>query len=414
MLAGASLIPFQSQSYKKTSIFARASPPRVVLRCRSEAFIATNRPVSLDRKPQDVPFGEHEFVSLGNNSVSISLDELVALNEEMAALVRAGVPLDAGLADLGHDLPGRLGVLATQIGQRLNQGESLTQILADDRRSLPTVWRAVVEAGLRAGDLPAALESMATTGRNISDLRRAVMMSLLYPLIVVLLAYAAFLFLAMYISPTMLGAYHDLTGQEYPFLSWLVWLGANARWWAAWLPLLGLLSLGLWWFKSSRAHTISNSKVMRWPVSLNLLRDSRLATFAEVLALLVRQKVPFHDGLELASQACGDRSLREAGTMVASRLRQGEPLSTTDAGLSSFPPLLGWLIVYGGQTDALSYMLREMAERYRNQARRAASWSVVYLPIIITVCVGGTITLLQACAVFVPLTQLLIGIARQF
>ena len=54
-------------------------------------------------------------MSLVNNSASISLDELVALNEEMAALVRAGVPLDAGMADLGGDLPGKLGVLATQI-----------------------------------------------------------------------------------------------------------------------------------------------------------------------------------------------------------------------------------------------------------------------------------------------------------
>jgi general secretion pathway protein F len=353
-------------------------------------------------------------VSLGNNDGSISLDQLVALNEEMAALVRAGVPLDAGMLDLGEDLPGRLGSLASEIGRRLNQGESLPQILSDEHRTLPTVWRAVVESGLLAGDLPAALESMATTGRIIADMRRAVMMSLIYPLIVLLIAHTSFVFLTTYVSPTMLDSFRDLAGQDQPFLSWLAWLGDNSAWWAVPLPLIGVASLGIWWFKSSRAQTISSSTLMRWPASLSLLRNCRLATFAEVLSLLVRQNVPLHKGLELASAASGDAGLREAGASVAASLRRGEPLTANDAGLSAFPPLLGWLIAHGARTESLGNMLREMAERYRNKAKHAANWSAVYLPIIITVVVGGTVTLLQAFAVFVPLTQLFIGIARQF
>ena len=39
----------------------------------------------------------------------ISIDELAALNDEIAALVRAGVPLDRGLLGAGGDLPGGLG-----------------------------------------------------------------------------------------------------------------------------------------------------------------------------------------------------------------------------------------------------------------------------------------------------------------
>ena len=89
-------------------------------------------------------------MSLENHATTISLDELVALNEEMASLVRAGVPLDAGLADLGADLPGRLGTLASEMGQRLHQGESLSQILADPQRQLPSVWRAVPLIGWAA------------------------------------------------------------------------------------------------------------------------------------------------------------------------------------------------------------------------------------------------------------------------
>ena len=35
----------------------------------------------------------------------VTLDQLIALNDEIAALARAGVPLDQGLLHLGRDLP---------------------------------------------------------------------------------------------------------------------------------------------------------------------------------------------------------------------------------------------------------------------------------------------------------------------
>jgi len=351
-------------------------------------------------------------VSLGNNGNSLSLDDLIALNEEMAALVRAGVPLEIGMSELGSDLPGSLGHLAKQIGERLSQGESLTQILEDDRRSLPTVWRAVVESGLRAGNLPAALEAMATTGLNLVDMRRSLLVALVYPLVVVSIAYASFVFLTTFIAPAISTSFEQLTDHRQPVLSWLNWIGGNANWWVIWVPAVAAFALGLWWFRSSRAHVISSSRLMRWPVSMTMLRNCRLATFTAILGMLVRQQVPFHEAIVLASQASGDRRLRKAGATVAARLHRGEPLSTSDADLLAFPPLLGWLIAYGGQSETLSIMLLEMAERYRNEAQRAACWSAVYLPIILTVGVGGTVTLLQAFAIFVPLTQLLTDLAN--
>ena len=45
----------------------------------------------------------------------VTLDQLLALNDEMAALVRAGIPLEQGLTALGHEAPGKLGLLATRL-----------------------------------------------------------------------------------------------------------------------------------------------------------------------------------------------------------------------------------------------------------------------------------------------------------
>lgn len=69
----------------------------------------------------------------------ISLNELIALNDEMTALMRAGVPLDRALVQFGHDMPGRLrlGTLSLDRGERLEGGEDLLSIIETDRALYP-------------------------------------------------------------------------------------------------------------------------------------------------------------------------------------------------------------------------------------------------------------------------------------
>ena len=55
---------------------------------------------------------------------TVTLDEADrALNDEIAALVRVGVPLELGLRQLGGDLPARMGRLAKDLAQRMMRGK---------------------------------------------------------------------------------------------------------------------------------------------------------------------------------------------------------------------------------------------------------------------------------------------------
>jgi type II secretory pathway component PulF len=127
---------------------------------------------------------------------SLSLDQFIALNEEMAALTRAGVPLHRGLLDLGRDLPGGLGAMASKIGRRLEQGEPLEAIIADESHRFPPLYRAVMLAGIRSGNLAAALEGLAATARRAAEMRRMVAVAMLYPVFVLLTAIVLFALLA--------------------------------------------------------------------------------------------------------------------------------------------------------------------------------------------------------------------------
>ncbi|MBI3465755.1 MAG: type II secretion system F family protein [Planctomycetes bacterium] len=72
---------------------------------------------------------EVEMAADGAGRGSISLDQLIAFNDELAALVRAGLPLERSLCELAPDIPGSLGDTVQVLAARLSRGESLPQAL---------------------------------------------------------------------------------------------------------------------------------------------------------------------------------------------------------------------------------------------------------------------------------------------
>lgn len=352
----------------------------------------------------------------------ITFEQLISLNDEMAALVRAGIPLEGGLAELGRELPGKSGRLAEILAQRMIAGESLPQILASEK-AFPPVWRAVVEAGLRSGQLAVALESMSATARRMAELRKTLGAALVYPLVVLGLAYLMFLFVVTHFAPVTSRAYEDLTGSTESLLSSLSWLGENLLWWAAWVPMVVALLLVLWWRRSARvvyppARQSRGTSPRRW-FSLRsalgtVLRDERMAIFADILALLLRQQVPLVQALVLAAEASGDIGLRRVSQDVAERLERGEVLTGREQMPGGFPPVLGWLIASGAQSSDLSEALSHTAGTYRERAARTGLWTAVYLPIVMTVGIGGTATLILGLITFTPIVKLWYGLARPF
>jgi general secretion pathway protein F len=368
----------------------------------------------------------HESADVGSdktNSIgAISLDQFIALNDEMAALVRAGIPLEEGLAELGQDMPGRLGEIASTLGRRMQMGENLSEILGSDQQKFSPVWRAVVDAGLRSGNLSAALEGMATTGRHVAELRRAVSVAWMYPLVVVALAYCSLVFVVTWLAPVMKDAYEDLTRSTSATLQLLDGAGQTAFGWGLLVPAIVILALAAWWYRTKYSLWSRDSAVarrrpgrfkMHWPTIRQSLQYGRVATFAEVLALLNDQRVPLEEAIVLAANASGDRGLSDSVGEVAARLRRGEVLDGSELAKSQLPPLLGWLAVTGMHQPGANQALALSAEMYRQRAARATAWAAIYLPILLTVALGGIAVLLQALAVFGPISELLYELARE-
>ncbi len=343
----------------------------------------------------------------------ITLDQLVALNDEIAALVRAGVPLDRGLRSLGEDLPGRLGRFAAQLSERIARGESLTDALAEPTARLPRLYRAVIEAGIAAGRLPAALESLAGSLRRLAETRRSVVLSLTYPLLLFLLAWGLFALSASMLSPDLYRSFHDLHLSGGEWFRPVAHLGHSARIWGPLGPVVLLALAWLAWLASKGAAVaqgVRTTWVFGWIPGLGrMLQLSRTAVFVEVLKLLIENRVPLDQAATLAAEAAGDARLSEAAADFAAAIRRGEPGLTTD--LPGLPPLLSWLIAGGQRNDTLLPALRHAADDYQRRAQYQAELSRAMLPVFVTSAISASIVIAYTFVFLAPYFMMLRSLA---
>src|SRR5436309_10748340 len=82
----------------------------------------------------------------------LSVDDLITLNEEIAGMARAGLPLDQGLAMLAKEMgQGRLGQVTAELAADLKAGHTLPQALERQRWRVPPFYAVLVAAGARTG-----------------------------------------------------------------------------------------------------------------------------------------------------------------------------------------------------------------------------------------------------------------------
>src|SRR5688500_6849367 len=93
-------------------------------------------------------------------AIAPRLSDFILLNEELAALVEARIPVEAHLGRLGTELPGKSAELARRIGRRMEAGEDLAAAMDAECATLPGAYRAAIIAGVESGRLSAALQAL--------------------------------------------------------------------------------------------------------------------------------------------------------------------------------------------------------------------------------------------------------------
>ncbi len=341
---------------------------------------------------------------------TVSPDDVIALCEETAALVRAGLPLEQGLTALADELPGSMRSLAGRLAQHVNGGATLADAFAIERESLPSGLAAMIEAGLRSGHLAAALEGVATTTRRVDELRRDLALALAYPMFTFVLAVGLFAGFTLAVAPRISQALASLDVSDNTILATCVLWGESAAVWGPVAVLAILLVGGVWWRTATSDSFAPSSGRVAWfgrlPGAASVLRCYQTATFGHVLALLIENQTPLPEALVLAAESTGSATLSAAAEQASAKLRAGEPVSGSKIS-TALTPLLCWLIDSKADTKAFVVALANVRDMYQARAERRSEAIRSLLPAALLIGIAATATLAYALVLFLPMSSML-------
>src|SRR5438874_4594108 len=115
------------------------------------------------------PFSAEPLRKAGGN---LSPDDLITLNEEIAGMARAGLPLDQGLAALAKEMGrGRLQQVTEALARDLREGHTLPEALARQKNRVPAFYASLVSAGARTGRMSDIIATLTVYARSLANLR---------------------------------------------------------------------------------------------------------------------------------------------------------------------------------------------------------------------------------------------------
>jgi type II secretory pathway component PulF len=363
--------------------------------------------------PEVVPVSE-QTGRHGAPFAGLSAEDLIALNEEIAGMARAGLPLDQGMAAMAKEMrSGHLQRVTADIAADLHNGSTLPEAMARQAGRLPRFYAGLVNAGVRSGRIGDVLATLTVYARTMADLRSLILGALFYPAVVMLLAFTLFGFVFYYLVPEY-EAIFDSFKIQLPLLTQIMINISHHP-----LPVFGvplgavaaLVFARLFMSRTGKGWRAWTRFVYAMPLMGTLLRSARLAAFTDLLGILVDYGTPLPDAFVMAGESSNDPLMAEASVRAREDLSQGQSLGEVLRRHNLVPEVVAWMAAMAERRGNLGETLHHVATMYRRQAEMRAALLRSVLPPFLIIVTAGALVALFVLGVALPMMSLLRGLS---
>ncbi len=347
----------------------------------------------------------------------VDLDEFAFFNAELASACKRGVPLPGALRALSADLRGRnVREAISSVARDVESGVDIAEALARRGDVFPRGYVALVEAGLKSGDLAGALLLCAEDARLSADVRRRVIRTLVYPLAVLFVASGLLALMGWHILPEFADMFREMfPGRDFP-----AWLPFGTRIHMELMPvyrwapvILAGLILSVWFLcwrisREAGGAVRIGRLVMSLPLAGRFFRAVAVSRFCRTLASALRSGVPVPDAVTLAGLGSGNAAVTAVAEKLRESVSEGAPVSDgLGEEASIFPATVVWAVHVGEQRGDIVPSLEEAARLLDGQARRIGevlpfAFSAIVLAVTVFIVIQAVFSL------FLPMISMLV------
>ena len=338
----------------------------------------------------------------------IPVEEFVIFNQELATLLKAGMPLVQSLDILRRRVANPIfKAVLDDVNERVRAGSSLSEAFDAHGTLFPGVYTASILAGEKSGNLEQVIRRYVAYVKVVEGVRRKVISALIYPAVLLTLSLIVVGILVLRVVPQF-GGYYEQFGSELPLSTRLIvaistyataYLGAFV------LTVTAIAAAGWLWLQRP-GH---RERVDRWMLSVPLLggvaRKFATSQASRTLATLLGGGIPLVNAIDVAARSIKNRYMARELQLAAQQVREGRALAAAMTDSGAFPDVALKMVDVGEQTGALQEMLNSLSDFYDEEIETNLDRFVTLVEPILLIIMGIVIAGLLL-ALYMPLFNL--------
>jgi len=368
------------------------------------AYLRKNRlqQVSLREAPKSMNLN----ISFGSG---IKTRDIVIFTRQFATMINAGLPLVQSLSILAAQAENKvLKEITKAVVFDVESGNTLADAMAKHPRAFSQLYVNMVAAGESGGILDTILLRLATFLEKNDALIRKVKGAMVYPGVIMSVAFIAVAVLLIFVIPTFQSMFASVN-LELPLPTRVV-IGMSEMltgyWWLMIAVVAALAFLVKRYYNTNDGRKRIDQILLNSPVLGDLLRKSTVSRFTRTLGTLISSGVNILEGLEITAKTAGNRVIHDAVMEARSSIAGGETIAGPLEKSKVFPTMVISMIAVGEQTGGLDTMLNKIADFYDEEVDVAVSALLSLMePIMIVVLgvvVGGMVV-----AMYLPIFDMM-------
>lgn len=346
--------------------------------------------------------------STSQRAVKIKLDDFLLFNQQLAALLHAGLPVLQSIQMLRQRSPNaKLRTVLADVETRIKSGSALSEAFASQGDTFPKIYTASILAGERSGNLDEVLRRYVEYTKAIAQLRRKIRSALTYPILLLGAAVVLITVLTTFVIPQFSSLYENM-GTELPTITVVVVgfssaIKENLFWLAP--AVAGLIALIISWRKTENGRRTIDRWILKIPIIGDLIKQMTTAQFSRSMATLLAGGITVVESFQIALASIANRELLRSTEPALPKVREGKPFTESLGEAGWVPELATDMIGVGERSGSLREMLDEVSGFYDAETEvKLGQLTSLIEPAILFVMAGVVITILLA--IYLPLLQM--------
>lgn len=331
----------------------------------------------------------------------VALKDLAIMSRQLATMISSGLSLLRALSILASQTDNKkLAGILQQVSVDVENGGSLSDAFAKHPVDFPPLMINMIRAGETGGFLEKAMESLAVNYEKESKLRSAIKSAMAYPVMVLLMSFAAVILMLLFIVPVFKDMFDGL-GSSLPGPTLALVAISENMWWITPILAIGIITFSIWWRANRNTDAVRrvvDPLKLRAPVFGQLVRKIAIARFTRNFANMIGGGVPILTALNVVGETSGNWVIAQATQRIGESVRQGQSITKPLASEPVFPPMVVQMMAVGEDSGSLDTMLTKIADFYDDEVERMTeALTSLIEPLLIAflgVVVGGMIVAL--------------------